>query len=434
MNYIETSSFVDGAERIVLLLALLVVGSFLAEWIHMRAVWREEKREWGVWFTFFLLSLTIVYMEQHYFNGWVLLFSFTPVAVATLYLHIRRLMSLLIAVVIIIFMIHPEHTVLLLAHLLIFLLTLVLIRRRVRLTSVTTKIREVFYCTVAQACVSFMYLFFASERMNLAYRVIHQDYLFFFFYSMSFILAFSFIIIVSNRLHEIRLMYDEARDIQKMNIVTEMAASVVHEVRNPLTVIKGFIQILHQDYEDERRDYLQLALDEIVRTEVLLNDYLSLVRPNDKAYVVTDIAHVVEESCLLMQPYAHMQNVEIRYGDLPTHYVIAEQNLLKQAFINLIKNAIEAVTDRKGVVIVDVMNEHHTVSITITDNGKGMSEEELKRIGQAYYSHKPTGTGLGLRVVEKIVKEHSGHVSFTSHLGKGTTVTMTLPLNETSDL
>jgi two-component system sporulation sensor kinase B len=223
----------------------------------------------------------------------------------------------------------------------------------------------------------------------------------------------------------------ELVNAEKMTIVSELAASVAHEVRNPLTVVRGFIQLIGSSTDmslTKKREYMNLVLNELDRAETIISDYLGLASQQFMIKEKIDISNILEEVTMLMTSYANFKTVTIQKNFDNHLYVIGDKAKLKQVFINIIKNAIEAVPNVDGNVMIRAFISHEVVRIKVSDNGVGMSPEQIARLGEPYFTLKEKGTGLGLTVTHSIVKNHGGSIRYKSELNKGTVAIISLPI------
>ncbi|KQL45697.1 sporulation kinase [Brevibacillus choshinensis] len=213
---------------------------------------------------------------------------------------------------------------------------------------------------------------------------------------------------------------------EKLNLISELAASVAHEVRNPLTVVRGFVQLLREETNPKNYEYIKLVLTELDRAEWIISDYLNLAKPQGDVMSRVELTHIVSETTALMSSYAVMNGVEIVTRAEPGLHVISNPVKLKQALMNLMKNGIEAMTEG-GSLHVTVEQANSSVVIVIRDEGEGISPEQIRQIGLPFYSTKEKGTGLGLMVTCRIIEAMQGTILFESELGKGTQVIIQLP-------
>lgn len=223
---------------------------------------------------------------------------------------------------------------------------------------------------------------------------------------------------------ERELMKREIMRAEKLNTLGELAASIAHEVRNPLTVVKGFLQLMQQ--EDRKYPYIPLVLSELGRAESIINDYLNFAKPEFKKIEQVNLAELITEVMILLNPLAIKNGVSLDSYLEKNVYMDTDKNQLKQVLVNIIKNAIEA-TQQEGRVFIKLIVSNNETMIIVKDNGKGMSKEQLARIGTLFYSTKDKGTGLGTTVSLRIIETMNGKVSYASELGKGTEVKVVFP-------
>ncbi|WML42912.1 ATP-binding protein [Neobacillus sp. PS3-40] len=227
---------------------------------------------------------------------------------------------------------------------------------------------------------------------------------------------------------EKKRMTAEIERAKKLNTLGELAASIAHEVRNPLTVVKGFLQLMKQEEHGKNYEYLSLVLSELGHAETIISDYLNFAKPKLDKIEKFQINDVLSEIMLLLDPLAMKNGVQFESELIGSIYLTTDRNQLKQALVNFIKNAIEA-TEQGGKVSIRLIQENNLGIIYISDTGKGMTEEQLTRIGTLFYTTKEKGTGLGTSVSMRIIETMKGKVTFMSEPGIGTEVKMILPIS-----
>ena len=221
------------------------------------------------------------------------------------------------------------------------------------------------------------------------------------------------------------------RRSEKLTAVGELAAGVAHEIRNPLTSLKGFASLVYNSSQDEKsKEFLQIMLSEIDRINFIVSEFMLLARPHEKEFARSDLVSLLRHVISLLKSQAILKNIEIRTQyDCVEFPILGEENQLKQVFVNVLKNAIEAMADG-GVIYVKVTEDNNLVTVTIKDQGVGIPEHQLPRIGEPFYTLKENGTGLGLMVSFGIIDNHNGEMRLSSVEGEGTTVKVSLPLYE----
>jgi PAS domain S-box-containing protein len=216
---------------------------------------------------------------------------------------------------------------------------------------------------------------------------------------------------------------------EKLSAVGQLAAGVAHEIRNPLTALKGFLQLQRHNY-NQSDEHLSIMLAELERIDQIVSELLVLSKPQTVQFSPVNLNRLLEQVIMLINTQAIMNNVEIVISEfdarIPT--MMGEENQLKQLFINLLKNAIEAMPNGGTIDIRCRMIRERSVLIRITDQGCGIPEEQLQKISEPFFSTKEKGTGLGLVVSHRIVENHRGKLTITSQPGQGTRVDIVLPV------
>ncbi|HZG58721.1 ATP-binding protein [Paenibacillus sp.] len=216
---------------------------------------------------------------------------------------------------------------------------------------------------------------------------------------------------------------------EKMEVVSHLAASVSHEVRNPLAAVKGFLQLIRErDLPDARvRRYVDLSLDEIDRADDIIQCYLTFAKPSIGSVESLNVKEQVDRTLQLLTPFANMFSVEI-YQRVDELYVRGEEKALQQCLIGIAKYAIETMPDR-GTLRIETRTAEQELLLAIIDDGNGLTEEQLARLGEPYFTPRGTeGTGLGMMVAFKVVDAMGGKLSVTSSPGQGTEYLIRLPL------
>ncbi|MCM3666860.1 PAS domain S-box protein [Mesobacillus subterraneus] len=235
------------------------------------------------------------------------------------------------------------------------------------------------------------------------------------------------IICSSRDITELRQTEERLRRTDKLSVVGELSASVAHEIRNPLTSLKGLVQLLQM--EDEKHQlYYQIMIDELNRINHIVSELLLLAKPQQIKYTEADLQVILHDVISLLKTEASLHNIHIEF-EVQDHHVMleCEPNQLKQLFINIVKNAIEA-SSAENVVLISLQSSDNHVIVRVKDEGIGISKELMERIGEPFYSSKEKGTGLGMTVSFKIVQSHNGTIKFNSEPEKGTEVIVQLPI------
>ncbi|MGM7680516.1 ATP-binding protein [Cytobacillus sp. Hm23] len=230
-------------------------------------------------------------------------------------------------------------------------------------------------------------------------------------------------------IHQTKLQ-KELQRAEKMNAIGQMAASVAHEIRNPMTVVKGFLQIFlaNENIKSQEREFIHLMINELNRAETIINDYLSLAKPDVGECEEVNCSDIVKNVTDIVNSYALMKNnISIIEHVEEGLYVKGNKGELKQVLLNIMKNGIEAMK-AEGELSVTCVKDASYVRIEITDSGIGMTQDELDRLGTPFYSLKEKGTGIGLMVCYQIIEQMKGKIIVESVKNKGTTFSLFLPI------
>jgi two-component system, sporulation sensor kinase C len=213
-----------------------------------------------------------------------------------------------------------------------------------------------------------------------------------------------------------------AIESQKLSVAGQLAAGIAHEVRNPLTSINGFLQLLRDDANEKTKEYLGIVFSEIKRIELVLSELLILAKPQSVTYKRINIIETLEQVSKLLNTNAILYNIEIETNFHERElYIRGDENQLKQVFINLIKNAIESMPHGGTITIDADINSHNKVQLIFKDEGVGMKKETLDKLGEPFFTTKTKGTGLGLTICLRILRDHGADIRVQSELGEGTT-------------
>lgn len=215
---------------------------------------------------------------------------------------------------------------------------------------------------------------------------------------------------------------------EKMKLVGEIAAGVAHEIQNPMTVISGFVQMMNEDKTSPYHDYTHIIQEEIERVGLILEEFLVLSRPQLDTFTEINIGKILTEVLTFYQYEFQQRNIVLTVSNKPKEtFIFGNKNQIKQVFINIIKNAIEAI-DTDGKIILEICEDaQQGIYIQIKDNGCGIPPHLLEKIFEPFYTTKTKGTGLGMMIIHKIIQDHDGHITITSKVNSGTTISLYFP-------
>jgi two-component system sporulation sensor kinase B len=222
---------------------------------------------------------------------------------------------------------------------------------------------------------------------------------------------------------------ESTQQSERFNIISELSASVAHEIRNPLTVTNGFLQLLKnsQNITQEEKKYIDFSLVELKRAERIVSDFLAFAKPQSENMIFSNLKEETEYVKDIITPFANMHQVDIQYKFTNTLNIQYDKNQMQQCLMNLYKNGIESMIENGGVLSINVTELKNDIIIKIKDTGVGMTKKEVLQLGRPYYSTKNEGTGLGMLMVYSTINKLNGKIEVESEKGKGTTFIISIP-------
>ncbi|WP_308638624.1 ATP-binding protein [Paenibacillus silvisoli] len=237
------------------------------------------------------------------------------------------------------------------------------------------------------------------------------------------LLSAALVILIAFKVKNQEQLQEELYKVEKYHMIGQMAASISHEIRNPLTSTRGFLQMMGKtNISNESLERYRLhAIEGVEHANAIITDYLNYAKPTIEEARLIDVNAEIEGLVPLITPLSVMAGIEVRIAHQQKQkaYILGELKKFQQCLLNLMKNAIEAMPEG-GVLSVSTRIDSERVYIQIADTGVGMTKRQLKRIGTPFFTTKEKGTGLGLMVVVSLVKVMGGQITFSSRSGKGT--------------
>ena len=232
-----------------------------------------------------------------------------------------------------------------------------------------------------------------------------------------------------------RKVTEEKIESERLNALTMLAAGVAHEIGNPLNSLGIHLQLLEKKlrkhapelYEEELAELIEISAGEVKRLDFIVDQFLGAIRPTSPRLDPRDVNSLIAESVRFLQPELDDLRISVKLelrSDLPVLQLDGDQ--IKQAFYNLIKNAIQSMGNGGRLLIRSDLTDEHVV-VKVVDDGRGISPSGMATLFEPYVTTKASGTGLGLLIVRRIVREHGGEIEFESEEGEGTAVTVFLP-------
>ena len=240
-------------------------------------------------------------------------------------------------------------------------------------------------------------------------------------------------------LSEIKMLENRLEEADNLASIGEMTASIAHEIRNPLNGIKGFASLLDGGFnqKDPRKRFVNHIVKGVDNLNNMVTDLLMLAKPIKPNVKEHDVVEIMDEVISVAREDLRMSgsSIEIRTGyGMPSALLSCDRIMLYQVFFNLLKNSFQAISGQGSVIVGinshlcdNTMKDGSDIEISIADNGAGINEESLTRIFEPFFTTKSNGTGLGLSLVQKIIKMHKGQIELESALGKGTTFRLLFP-------
>ena len=222
---------------------------------------------------------------------------------------------------------------------------------------------------------------------------------------------------------------DNLLENDKMALIGQLAAGIAHEIRNPLTSIKGFIQLMKSE-PTKNDQYLEIIDQEIDRISSITNELMIFAKPNHLKFEHHDLKVILRSCITLLEGVAYQKQIRITLDSCEEPvWVFCDKQKIKQVIINLIKNALESMED-PGIITITIRKCEGQSVLSITDEGCGIPNELVEKLGQPFFTTKSNGNGLGLMMCYKIMEEHEGRIEVQSELGVGTTFYVFLPLED----
>lgn len=246
------------------------------------------------------------------------------------------------------------------------------------------------------------------------------------------LIAISYVLLIRffSYIYSLSTAHEELRQKEKLAVIGQMAATIAHEIRNPLSSLKGFTQLQHERFPDNNV-YFPIMIQEINRIDMIVGDLMYIGKPKATQIEKANIKEIIDYTISIMEQQAVAQAVIVETifaENMPL--IECDERHLKQVFINLLKNAIEAMPEGGIIKIIAQSLGGSKIVVTINDQGCGINNEDISKLMVPFYTTKKDGTGLGLVVTHQIIKEHNGELNLESDPGKGTKVSVTLPISQ----
>lgn len=227
------------------------------------------------------------------------------------------------------------------------------------------------------------------------------------------------VLYVMQDMTELELLRSELGNVERLSLVGQMAAGITHEIRNPMAVVRGFLQLMREKSPVSLENYYQVVMEELDRANGIINDFLSLAQNRIVEKEDSDLHGIIEELLPLLWADANLrgQSIELKLGDsVPNLYLNPKE--IKQLILNLARNGMEAM-DAKGMLTILTRSDGEYVELEVKDMGQGIPAEQIGKLFEPFYTTKTKGTGLGLSLCQRIVELHHGKIKVHSVEGEG---------------
>lgn len=271
--------------------------------------------------------------------------------------------------------------------------------------------------------ISFLTFFFISPLNNIWLNLLKIILTISIFY-----IASSFYYKLVQKIEDFISLNSAIRELEKEKTIRNSLFKITHEIKNPIAVCKGYLDMINIDNRAKLEKYIPIIKSEINRTLSLMDDYLDY----SKVKIEKDIIDIV----MLLEDFARSIGILLKDNDIEMNldimddevYIMADYNRLKQVLINIVKNSMEAKMDgQKLAISISMKVIDNKIVIVICDNGIGMTSEELNHLGEAFYTTKFNGTGIGVNLSFDVINRHNGILKYESEKYNGTSVTIELP-------
>lgn len=218
------------------------------------------------------------------------------------------------------------------------------------------------------------------------------------------------------------------KELEREKLLRSSISKLTHELKNPIAVCNGYLEMLDLNDHEKSKRYLDIITNEITRSKTIIDEFSSFGKLKSIDQEELDITYLFEDVISLLKPLFKKNKGKIIFTSKEEVYIKGDYNKLKQVFINLLKNTIEAKKEFENLLVeLKVKNENNKIFITIKDNGIGMNKETLSRVSEVFFTTKQNGTGIGLAFSKEVIELHKGKMLINSKLNEGTEIKITLP-------
>ncbi len=405
----------------LILLSILLIFPFTIYLIYIAYVNNMDLKEKNLFLDFALLS-SLFLMAKYIDNQslYVILFYNIPLLIA--YLRKKKVTAIIISFIIIYF--YSNYSLVLLPISIIeYFIYYIAYLFIIKMKNKESYLINVFI-SIKSFLITFFIIFLINPRGELFVNVLYIVA------TISIFILFTYFSIgLFKKGEEIINLNNSIKDMQKQQFLYESLSKLTHELKNPITVCKGYLEIMNSKGYSSASKYLPIISNEIDRSLSVINDFSTLGKLTTLNKEEVDIEVLLEEVIATLRPLFKKEKAKIVFNTSGEIYIYADYNRLKQVFINILKNSLEAKKDNIPLEVVIKIKEYkRIIKVDITDNGIGMNKETLDNMHKIFYTTKANGNGLGVILSSEIIELHKGKIKYTSTENIGTTVSISLPI------
>ena len=366
---------------------------------------------------FIITIFTAIYLSFKYNIDCSVLLIFCNIPVLICYFKKQGLLGLTISLIIVIisYFKYDINIYITIMKYILYFITYILLYKRKEFKYLFFKISAV----IQGFFISFEYFMHTYQSIDKIIEI--------FIYILIVYLLTFFCLYLFKLADNISSLYLTVNKINEENKLKNSLFKLTHEIKNPLAVCKGYIDMINLDNIDKSRKYINIIKSEIDRSLNVIADFMdySKIKINKEIFDMVMLLDDIYESFNILVNDKHIKfNYHNNYDEI---YMLGDYDRLKQVFVNVIKNSIESI-DNNGIIDIDILLNDNVVTITISDNGIGMTKEELDNIYEMFYTTKKNGTGLGVALSNEIIIGHNGEMKYESIKNKGTKCIIKLPV------
>lgn len=404
----------------IVLLSIFLIFPIAIYLIYIAYVNNMDLKEKNLFFDFALISSVFLMTKYvHSKSLYTILFYNIPLLIAIL----RKKNSTIIIISIIIIFYTTEYTTIpiiitIIEYLIYYIGYLIISKIKYKESTIIN-----YFISIKSFIISFLIVFLINPTspflINLFYIIV----------TLSIFIIFTYISLsLFNKGEEIMNLNNILKDTKKQQYLYESLSKLTHELKNPITVCKGYLEMLNNNDNNKVEKYLPIISSEIDRALNVINDFSSLGKLTSLNKEELDIELLLTEIITTLSPIFKKENALITLNVSDEIYINGDYNRLKQVFVNILKNALEAKKDHIPLeVLINVKSYKHYIKIDITDNGIGMDKDILENMNKIFYTTKTNGNGLGVVLSNEIIEMHNGTIKYLSTKDIGTTVSIKLP-------